>query len=85
MDDKKPNPLIRDQIINEDFKILTPDQIQKLHGKKLEQAQQYYVEILETLCGKQVWNILEALAAVEHKMQVENSQKQLKYLNANSP
>lgn len=65
---KKPNPFVRDAVIQEDVVILDSEKINKMSVEELRNAEKYYEAFLEVLAGTQVWDILESLHQVEIKL-----------------
>jgi hypothetical protein len=68
MDTNKPNIELRKKIIEDEVLILPNKRIKRLHAKTLLKAEKYYEMILEALAGKQVWQILEALTAIQEEI-----------------
>lgn len=67
-DSKKPNPLVRDAVIQEDVVLLDTAKINAMSVEELHKAEKYYEAFLEVLAGTQVWDILESLHQVEIKL-----------------
>ena len=52
--------------------ILSKKEIQAASKERLITATSYYENCLEALAGKQVWMILEALALIEQRQQLDS-------------
>lgn len=63
-----PDPHVRLALIKEGVKIFTPDEISRKHTKTLKATEGYYEKYLEMLVGTQIWDILDALSAVEYEL-----------------
>lgn len=65
-DKAKPIPFAREQVLEHDVVIPDFDRFKHMKTAKLEEYEKYYDAILEALCGKQVWTILDAIEAINH-------------------
>ncbi len=67
-DGYKANVELRAEVAGDDVEIIGHKRALKMHTKTLRKAEEYYSLVLEALCGKQVWEILDALAAVQEEL-----------------
>jgi hypothetical protein len=67
-DEYKPVLDLRREVAKDDVIILDPKRVARMHNKTLRTAEDYYSKVLEALCGKQVWSILDSLTAVQEEM-----------------
>lgn len=82
-DDFKPNLLLLHTLAQQDITFINPNNTKVMSVEDLEKAEEYYTKILEGLAGKQVWQIIECLSAIEHNL-LENRRGMLKYLDAST-
>lgn len=66
--DGKPDAKLREEVLKDDVIVLDPKRVLHLHTKTLLKAEEYYQLVLETLCGTQVWTILDCMAAIEEEL-----------------
>jgi len=62
----KPIPFVRKYVLEHDTVIPDFHQFKHMKTDKLEEYEKYYEEILEALCGAQVWQILDAIEAINN-------------------
>lgn len=72
MDNMKPDPILRDILVNEDVYIMSDRTIKDLPQEKLGILVDYYKTTLEVLAGKQIWDILDSLKAAELEIYKRN-------------
>lgn len=66
----KPIPFARDKVLKEDIQIPDKQSFKYMTTEKLIAYEEYYHDVLEALCGKQVWTIfdsLEHIAYIQHE------------------
>lgn len=67
-DHLKPNPRLRKEILQDDVIIIADKELRRKHTVTLKAMEAYYEKWLETVCGKQIWAILDTLATVESEI-----------------
>lgn len=67
-DHLKPNPRLRKEILQDDVIIVEDRELRRKHTQTLKAIEAYYEKWLETVCGKQIWAILDTLATVENEL-----------------
>jgi len=70
--DGKPRVLLRMEVMKDAIIFLDPKRVKNMHSKTLKKSEEYYESVLEAYCGKQVWDLLESLTAVQEEL---NSRK----------
>lgn len=60
----KPLKELQQAVSDMDIKILPFKKIKRLKNKSLNEYEDYYEKILTSLCGEQIWQILDAYEAV---------------------
>lgn len=72
-DEYKPNIPLREEVAKDDVILLDQKRVSNMRDKTLVKAEEYYRYVLEALVGKQVWAILDSLAAVEEEIKSRKS------------
>lgn len=75
-DHLKPNPRLRKEILQDDVIIISDPELRRKHTPTLKAMEAYYEKWLETVCGKQIWAILDTLATVESELASRRRGKQ---------
>lgn len=68
----KPIPFARENVLKENIHIPDKQSFKYMTTEKLISYEEYYHDVLETLCGKQVWTILDSL---EHIAYIQHERK----------
>jgi hypothetical protein len=68
----RPDPTVRNSLIKEGVKFYPLNELRRKHTKTLKAHESYYEAYLEMVCGTQIWDILDALAAVENEIRSRN-------------
>ena len=62
----KPIPFVRETLLKEEVIIPDKQSLKYMTNDKLVKYEEYYHTVLEALCGKQVWSILDTLECIAH-------------------
>lgn len=78
---RKPNEKIRSVLAIEDVYILGDKQIKAGNDEYLKMAEDYYKTTLETLCGTQIWDIIDTLKCIEREIHIRKQSSPFKSLS----
>jgi hypothetical protein len=74
----KPDPTVRQSLVREGVKVFPSAELLRKKTKTLKAIESYLESYLEMVCGTQIWDILDALSAVEYELHSRNKNRQNK-------